>query len=408
MISVDRALQIVLDNTRILDKIEVSALDSLGMVLADEIVSKEDIPPYDTVMIDGYALRSADVTRCGQTAPVVLELDGEAKVGTIWKDTIQAGHAVKVPVGSAMPEGADTIVSSEHAVRDSSSKVKIYKTERPGEGIFLKGSDIVTGSPVLNEGRVLTVADIGVLGAIGQSVVSCYRKPKVSFFAYGNDLISPEDPFTTGKIRASNCMALQCQLNEYGAAPVNLGIIGSDTNLLKQKVEKAIESDMFIASVGSSLDDFDSVKSILQRLGMDLKFWKVAIKPGKPVIFGTINGLPVFGLSNNHLSSMVVLEQFIKPAIHKMQGKRDFRRTEVIARLDKDIKGGGGLTYFVRAEVKVTDDGFLAIPAGSKTSQSVRAFCSANGFIIVPQQVSQINAGEMVKVMIVSDLSSLG
>ena len=149
------------------------------------------------------------------------------------------------------------------------------------------------------------------------------------------------------------------------------------------------------------------MKAMLQRVGMDLKFWRVAIRPGKPLIFGTFNGVPIFGLSSNILSSMVVLEQFIRPAIMKMQGRRELRRAEVVARLGKDLNGGGGITHFVRAEVRVTDDGFMAMPAGSRNSPSVRAFSTANGFIVMPPEVEHIRAGEMVKVQIVSDPSNL-
>jgi molybdopterin molybdotransferase len=134
-----------------------------------------------------------------------------------------------------------------------------------------------------------------------------------------------------------------------------------------------------------------------------MKFWRVAIRPGKPLIFGTYNSIPVFGLPGNCLSSMVILEEFIRPAILKMQGRRDIRRMEVVARLEKDVKGGGGMTHFVRAEVKVTDDGFLVAPSGSRTTQSVMPFCSANAFIVIPQDINFLNAGDLARVQLISD-----
>jgi molybdopterin molybdotransferase len=403
MITVEKALQIVLENTPVLGPVLLPILDARGMVLADDIVSEEDMPPFDMAMIDGFGLRSDDIVKSGQTTPVTLKLDGESRVGFPWQEVVQSGHAVKVTAGSALPEGTDTIVSSEDAVRESAQKVKIYKYQKPGESIFVKGGDIIAGTPVLSTGKVLSGADIGVLASIGKSEVKCHRRPSVSFFACGNELIPPDQPLQTGKIRAANSFTLQCQLTEYGARPVNLGVVNGDPDQVKSCVEKALESDMFITTSGLSLEDFDCIKAVLQRIGMDLKFWKVAIKPGKPLIFGTFDGIPVFGLPGNYLSAMVVLEEFVRPAILKMQGKRDIRRAEVVARLDREVKGGGGMTHFIRAEIKVTDDGFLAIPAGSRTSPSVRAFSSANGFIVVPQEVAYISPGEMVKVQIISE-----
>jgi molybdopterin molybdotransferase len=403
MITVERALQIVLENTPVLNPIAVPILDARGMVLAEDIVSSDDIPPFDMSLLDGYAMRSDDIFRCGQSAPATLKLDGEVKVGCPWADIVQPGHAIKIAAGAPLPEGTDTIVSSDDAARENARKLHVYKYEKPGENIYVKGGDIEAGTPVFAKGRVLTGADIGCLAAIGKNEVQCHRRPRVSFFASGNDLIAPDQPMQNGKIRAGNTFAMQCQLLQYGAEPINLGVVGADSDEVKLYVEKAMTSDMFITTAGSSIVDFDFVKGVLQQIGMDMKFWKVAIKPGKPIIFGTFNHTPVFGLSGNHLSSMVILEEFIRPAILKMQGKRDLKRTEVVARLEREVKGGGGMTSFIRAEVKLTDDGFLAIPAGPRTSASVMAFSSANGFIVMPQDINYYNAGDLVRVQIISE-----
>jgi molybdopterin molybdotransferase len=373
------------------------------MVLAEDIISQDDIPPFDMAIIDGFALRSEDIVRSSQSSPTTLKLDGEVKVGCSWKDILQAGHSIKIVSGAPLPEGTDTIVSLEDAVRDNASRLKIYKYEKPGENIFVKGGDITVGTPVLMKGKTLTGADIGVLAAIGKNTVLCHRKPKVSFFASGNDLVAHDQPLQDGKVRAGNHVILQCQLTDYGAEPINLGIFGTDCDEVKSNIEKAMESDMFITSAGASMDDFDFIKGTLQKFGLDIKFWKVAIRPGKPMIFGTFKNKPVFGLPGNCLSSIVILEEFIRPAVMKMQGKKEIRRMEVVAKLDKDVKGGGGVTHFVRAEVRITENGFLAIPAGSRTSPSVMPFCAANGFIVVPQEINYFNSGDNVKVQIISE-----
>jgi molybdopterin molybdotransferase len=407
MITVEKALQIVLDHTHLLEPIEVPILKSVGMVLAEEIVSTEDVPAFDMATIEGYALRSADISCADRGKPVILILDGEIKVGDCWDEIVKKGHALKVAAGSALPEGVDTVISSENGVRETSKKVRIYRAQKPGEHIFARGGDVEAGSLMFQPGRLLGAADLGVLSAIGRSKVLCFRHPRVSFFSSGNDLIQPDEPAQSGKLRPGTPCTIQTCLSEYGAEPIDLGIFGIDPDQIKSRLERARESDLLIASVGSSFSDFDSMKGILQRMGLDLKFWRVAVRPGKPIIFGTLDCLPVFGLLGNIVSSMVVMEQFVRPAVLKMQGRREVRRTEIIARLGKDINGGGGVTHFVRAEVKVTDDGFLAVPAGSRNSSSLKAFCTANGFIVMPPEVDYIRAGELVRVQIISDLSSL-
>jgi molybdopterin molybdotransferase len=407
MITVEKALQIVLDHTHLLEPVEVPILKGTGMVLAEEIVATEDIPAFDMATVEGYALRTADICGADRGKPVFLALDGEIMVGGCWDSIVKPGHALKVAAGSALPEGVDTVVSAEYAVRETSRKVRIYKAQKPGDHIFARGGDVEAGSLIFQPGRILGAADIGVLSALGRNAILCFRHPKVSFFSSGNDLVQPDEPPQSGRLRPGTPCTIRTCLSGYGAEPVDLGIFRVDSEQIKDRLERARESDLLIASVGSSFSDFDTMKGILQKMGLDLKFWRVAVRPGKPIIFGMLDSLPVFGILGNILSSMIVLEQFIRPALLKMQGRREVRRTEIVARLGKDVNGGGGVTHFVRAEVKVTDDGFLVIPSGSRNSSSLRAFCSANGFIVMPPEVDYIRAGELVRVQIISDLSSL-
>jgi molybdopterin molybdotransferase len=404
MITIDKALQIVLESTQTLQPVKTPILDAYDLVLAEDIVSPEDFPPYDMALFDGYAMRSADILRSSNQAPVTLKLDGEAKIGLLWQDVVQPGHAVKVFAGGPLPEGVDTIVQPEHALRESANRLKVFKYEKPGEGIYLKGNDIGINSIVINKGKILTSSDIGVLAVIGETEVFCYPKPSVAIFASGQDLIHPGESLCDAKMRAGSIYTLQCQLSEYGAVPTNYGIISMELSDLKKYIDLALKCDMIIAAAGSALEDFDYLKTALQRFGLDLKFWKVAIKPGKPLIFGTLEGRPVFGIGNNQLSTMVVLEEFVRPAICKMQGRKETRRLEVTARLDKDLKGSNGVTSYVRAEIKLLEDGFLAVPTGSKTSHSVNALASANGFIVIPPNAGAINSGETVRVQIISEI----
>ncbi len=381
MISADKALRIVLDHTRTLEADTVPVPLSFDMVLAQDIVAADDYPPFDKATIDGFALRSADIAASDRVKPSTLILDGEVRVGDTWETPLLPGHAVKVASGALLPDGADTVISGDYAVRESSKKVKIYKNEKPGEHIVIKGDDIEAGSLVFPKGRILNAADIGLLSGLGFHNISCYRKPRVAFFASGNDLIAPESPHCQGKFHPSAFYALHAQLLKYGAHALDLGIFKLDPELVKTRIDEARKGDMMVVTSGGSSGDFDYLKTILQKYGMDLKFWRVAIRPGKPFVFGMFDGIPVFGISDNLLSSMVVLEYFIRPSIMKMQGKAEDRRMEVKARLDKDIKGSDGITQFIRAEVRLT----------------------ANGFITLPPHIPGVAAGELVNVQIISD-----
>jgi molybdopterin molybdotransferase len=401
MISFEKAQQIVLDNTEVLETVSVALSESKGMVLAERLISEIDIPSFDIAAINGFAVRSSDVNGAAQRKPVTLILDGEIGAGEKWEGIVQSGHAVKVELGVPLPDGTDTIISGEFAVRENAQKVNIYKHNKPGEYIRIRGGEIEEGEPVFPEGKLIGPADIGYLAAIGKNFIKCHRKPRVAFFAAGNDLIAPDQPIEMGKTRAANIFTIQAKLIEYGAEPINLGINKVATDDLKYKIDKAKNADMIIVTAGSSFNDFDTVKQILQQIGMDLKFWKVAMKPGKPFIFGEFDGIPVFGISGNHLSSIIALEEFVRPAIMKMLGMPNIKRTEVVAILQNNVKSSTGITNFIRTEVKLTDDGFLAIPGGNKAN-SVKSYTSANGFIVVPEDVVLIEAGEKVKVQVIS------
>lgn len=403
MISFEKAQQIVLDHTKVLEPVKVPVMESVGMVLADDVISGFDIPSADMAKIGGFAIKSMDAINSGQRNPASLIIDGDIKAGDKWNYVVKSGHAIRVEAGAPLPEGADTIIPTDNIVRENAKKVNIYKREKPGEYISMKGGEIEEGEIVFSKGRVLNPSDMGALAALGMTEVLCYRKPKVSFFVSGNDLIAPDQSDDMGKTRSANTFAIQAHLQEFGAIPDNLGIIDVDQDSIMSQVEKAAKSDMLIVSTGPSLNVFEKVKAVLQKIGMDLKFWKVAIRPGKPLTFSTYNDIPVFGISENQISTAVVLEEFVRPAILKMCGRREVRRTEVVARLDREIKGGGGKTHFVGAEIKLVDDGFIAIPENNMPSKAIRAFTTANGLIVIPPSVNNIEAGEMVRVQIIGN-----
>lgn len=405
MISVEKALQVILDSVEVQEPVATPILSARGKVLAEDIVSPENIPSFDYASITGYALRSADAAKASSSNPVQLHLDGELLPGQQWQKLVKPKHVVRISMGAPLPEGADTVLLEEHGVRQSSKKVLIYRAAHQGENIRLKGEDIAQGTIVLSVGKKLNAADIGILSALGFTEIKCYRTPKISFLTTGSELTESLGPLPTGLIRSSNRYALYSQLAEYGAEPVDLGLTNHKKEIIQKKVNEGLDYDMFISSAGPANEDFAYIKKILEQMGMDIKFWKVAIRPGKPMIFGTLGNVPVFGLSGHPFSFYVVLEQFIRPAIMKMMGRQIIKRTEVQATLARDIKGTNGVTTFMRGVVTLNENGFTVVPTFKKT-YSVRAFSTVNGLIVVPADSSYIKAGDKVRVQIIAEPES--
>jgi len=406
MISVDKALQIVLDLTKVLEPVSIPILEARGRVLAEDIVSSEDVPAFDYAMMSGYALDSKFAAGASCKCPIEIYIDGELFPGKNWPKAIEPGHAVKITSGAPIPEGADSVLLDEHIVRQTNGKGMIYKQPIAGENIRKKGEDIVKGTLVLTKGKRLNAADISILSALGLNEVKCHRQPRVSFLVTGSAFSESDGPLPYGMMRCSNRFALYSQLAEYGAHPVDLGIAGHDREAIQQKILEGLEHDMLLSSIGPALEDFTFVKKILERVGMDIKFWKVAIKPGKPLIFGICGNTPIFGMSGHPYSSFIVLEQFVRPALMKMMGMSVTRRTEVLATLTRDIRGEDGVTTYIRGIVTLTENGFQVAPA-LRNNSSLRAFSTVNGLIVVPPNAGYIQSGEKIRVQIIAEPESL-
>jgi molybdopterin molybdotransferase len=402
MISIDKALQIIVDSVELLEPVTMPILEGRGKVLAEDVISRENIPAYNYATIPGCALRACDTVGASAASPIEVFIDGELMPGMPWLTPLKPKHAVKICSGAAVPEEADSILPEEHLVRQSNGRLLVYKSTQPGDNIRIKGEDIGSGTLVLPKGKKLNAADIGTLSVIGLNEVKCYRAPKVAFLITGSAIAENDGPLPDYMMRSSIRYTLHSQLEEYGAQPVDLGIAGHNREDITQKIVEGLMYDMFISSIGPAQEDFVYVKKVLERLGMDTKFWKVAIKPGKPLIYGTVGKMPVFGLSGHPFSSFVVLEQLVRPALMKMMGMQAIRRTEVLATLTKDIRGDDGVTCFIRGVVKLNDNGFSVTPA-IRRSNSVKVFSTVNGIIIVPPNTGYLKTGDRVRVQILAD-----
>ncbi|MCP4583412.1 MAG: molybdopterin molybdotransferase MoeA [candidate division Zixibacteria bacterium] len=402
MISVEKAVQIVLDSMDVLESVKVPILSARGRVLGEDIVSAENIPSFDYAAINGYALRSEDIANTSANKPIQLSLDGELMPGSSWDKQLKPKHIVKISSGAQIPKDADCVIQEEHVVRQTSKKVLVYKSVPSGDHIRFKGEDISKGTLTLAKGKKLNAHDIGMMSAIGITEVECHRNPRIAFLTSGKGLADNCGPLPANTIRPSNRYTLYSQLSEYGAEPVDLGLAGNDKQSIQTKIIEGLDYDMFISTVGPSMDDFTFAKRMLEQLGMDIKFWRVAIKPARPFIFGICGDIPVFGLSGHPFSFFIILEQFIRPAIMKMTGCPIVKRTEVQATLTRDLRADNGSTSFTRGTVSISDTGFDVTPE-LKKSNSIRAFSTANGLIVIPANSGYLSAGSKVTVQILAD-----
>ena len=322
MISVEDAQKSILDMIRPMGRERAGLLNSLGRVLAEDVHSSRAIPPWNNSAMDGYALRAEDVAGASRETPKALRVIEEIQAGVVATREVGPGEAIKIMTGAPIPGGADAVVLVEETERISGDEVHIFLSVREGEAVRLAGEDVKPGETVLAQGARLGPASLGMLANIGRPSVYVYQKPRVAILATGEELVDLGDTPDVGQIFNSNSYALAAQVLEAGGEPLLLGIARDNAEDLQRHIEDGLAADLMITSGGVSVGDFDLVKSTLGGLGNDMRFWRVRMKPGKPMAFGVLNDKPVFGLPGNPVSTMVSFELFVRPSLLKMQGHK--------------------------------------------------------------------------------------
>ncbi|HKZ46947.1 MAG TPA: gephyrin-like molybdotransferase Glp [Thermodesulfobacteriota bacterium] len=402
MISVEAALEIILSGIKPLGMERINILSSLGRVLGEDITASTDNPPWDNSAMDGYALKAIDTKTASKNKPVILKVIEDLPAGYTAKKTIKKGEAIRIMTGAPMPKGADAVLMVEDTekseIRSKKSEVKIFREARLGDNIRKAGEDFRKGDIVLTKGISIRSAEIGMLAAVGKPVIYAHQRPKVAVLSTGDELVEIDETPTDGKIRNSNSYAIAAQVKIYGAIPVQLGIARDNKKDLREKLEFGLTADCIVSSGGVSVGDFDFVKDVLKEMGSDMRFWKVAMKPGKPLAFGVIGGKPAFGLPGNPISSMVAFEQFAMPAILKMMGKSEVFKRVFDALLTKPIKKKPGRVHFVRAALEQKNGQFYAAPLEGQGSGILSSMVKANCLIILPEDAKDIEKDSKVKV----------
>ncbi len=399
MISVEQARDRILSSIRVNQPVEVPLTDSLGRVLAEDIVADIHIPPFDNSAMDGYALLSADTREAEETNPVRLEVLEDLPAGYVARRSLVAGQAIRIMTGAPMPAGADAVVPVEFTQRGD-GVVLVKKAVKRGENVRKAGEDIREGEKVLARGTRVGPAEMGLLSSLGRARVTVYRAPVVGIISTGDELVPVEEKLRPGKIRDSNSYTLWGMVRETGAVPRRLGIVGDDAEALKSAILDHLEEvDAYITSGGVSVGDYDMVKEVLAHLG-EIDFWKVSMRPGKPQAFGFIGGKPLFGLPGNPVSVMVSFEQFVRPALLKMMGSRELYRPEVEAEIETPMGRSTGRVEFIRVILREEEGRFKARVTGPQGSGILRSMALGHGLAVLGEEVGRLEPGERVKVQL--------
>ncbi len=400
MISVEAALSQILAAIRPLGLEKVNLLDALGRVIGEDIVASRPIPPKDNSAMDGYALRSADSRGASPEKPVVLDVIEDIPAGAIPRKRVGQGQAARIMTGAPVPVGADAVMRMEDTEKDGQA-VKVFVEATVGQDVRLAGEDVRTGETVISCGDMIRPAEIGMLAALGRSFISVYQKPLIAILATGDELVDVDEHPSPWQIISSNSYALAAQVLDCGAIPLQIGIAKDTREDLMAKLHSALRADLIISSGGVSVGDYDLVKDIMKEVGNRMQFWQVAMRPGKPLAFGAMKGVPLFGLPGNPVSSMVSFEQFVRPSILKMMGHRNLFRKTIRALLKESIDKKKGTRHFIRARITFEDGRYRAVSTGEQGSGILKSMVHANGLIVLPEDAASVKAGDMVTVQLI-------
>ena len=399
MIKAEEALKTILENIRPLDCENVPITSALGCAIGESIVSGRTIPPLANSAMDGYAVVAGDTAFASKTKPVFLDVLEDVPAGKVATQPIRKGQAIRIMTGAPLPDGADAVVRVEDTEAQA-GRVKIFVTAAPGLDIREAGEDVKTGELVIPKGAVLRAAEIGMLAALGRSYVSVHQRPVVAVVSTGDELVEVDETPGPGKIVNSNGYSLAALVLEAGGIPLQVGIARDNREDLLAKFHAASRADIVISSGGVSVGDYDLVKDIMAEIGSRIQFWRVAMRPGRPLAFGLLGGKPLFGLPGNPVSSMVSFEQFIRPSILKMRGYPGIYRRAVRAEMTEGYKKKQGLKYFLRARVELRDGKYVAALTGEQGSGILKSMVLANGLVVLPEDTTSVKPGDEVAVQL--------
>jgi len=397
LLSVEDAQERILGSVGRLDSESVPILTALGRTLAHAVHSTMSVPPFANSSMDGFAVRSSDVTHASDDHVKHLAVAGHLAAGNMPIDALTSDHCVRIMTGAPVPFGADAVIPFEE-VKETDSGIEVNAPVRPGNCLRPAGNDMNPGDLVLKAGTVLHAPQLAVLAAVGSGIVNVVRRPVVAILATGDELVEPGAPLASGQIYNSNTPMLAAAVQEAGAVPHVLRVASDDPASIEETLRESADADLLVTAGGASVGDYDYMKDVLEE-GGEVGFWRVRMRPGKPLLFGSYHGVPLVGLPGNPTSAMVTFEQFVRPTIRHMLGMHLYRPT-ARARATDTIENRGRRRSYVRVRLAFDGEGLTATPSGSQDSAMLLPLAQADGLLVVPEESEEVRAGEFATVQI--------
>jgi molybdopterin molybdotransferase len=389
-----RVIEIATKNRRSPATEQEKLSDALGRILADVVKADRDYPPFDRSTRDGYAVRSVDATKPGAN----LEVIGEIKAGDTFAEEIRAGQCVQIMTGAAVPRGADAVVMIEHTQREG-NRITLHRAPEAGQNIVPCGSESRAGTILMRPGARLGYAELALLAQVGRAEVKVTKKPRVAILSTGDEVVEVDKAPGPFQIRNSNTVSLAAQVQLAGGEPMPLPNSPDNEVVLRQSMETGLAADALVLSGGVSMGKYDLVEKVMRELGAEFFFDAVAMRPGKPAVFGICRGKLVFGLPGNPVSTMVTFELFVVPALDILGGAVPRPLPLLKAKLAAPIKQKAALSHFLPAVVDWSSGEAVVRELPWQGSGDIVALAQANAFLVVPQAKLEWNAGEWIDVM---------
>jgi molybdopterin molybdotransferase len=397
LLPLEDAIDRVLATVAPLDVEKVRLEAGLGRVLAEDVAAGEPVPAFANSAMDGFAVRAADVEHACGERPVSLRVTAESRAGMPTDVTLAAGEAVAISTGAALPRGADTVIRLEDVQRED-GYVLLRRGARGGQDVRQAGEDARAGQTVLHAGTRLGAAELGVLGTLGRERANCARRARVAVLVSGDELVAPGQPRGAGAVRDANSFSIPALATLEGAEVCGVARVGDDATGTRSAIAAAArDADVLVISGGVSVGPHDHVRPSLRELGAQEAFWGIALKPGRPTWFGTLDGTAVFGLPGNPVSIMATFLLLVRPAIARMSGVIRARR-RASATLGEQLRKPAGRTHAVRCGLRLTRAGVEARPTGAQGSHILTSMIGAHALALLPREATVVAAGERVEV----------
>ncbi len=412
MLRVAEAVDRITGDVSALDTEHVPLLDAMGRVLAEDARAPYTLPACNNSAMDGYAVRATELAGASAGAPRAFHVVETVSAGQFPTRAITTGEATRIMTGAPLPMGADCVVRVEDT-DGGVDAVRAFNDRDAGKNVRARGEDFREGDVVLAAGQPLGAAQVGILASLGQATVRVHRAPRVAILGSGDELVDLDefDRVVAGeRIVASNSYTLHALVRAAGGVPVPMGNARDTPHAMRDIFTRAIEAkpDLIVSSAGISVGEFDYTRDALGALGAELKFWKVRMRPGAPVGFGVVAGIPWIGLPGNPVSAMVTFELFVRPAILRMLGHARLHRRPVAVTLEEPVQIGAGLTHFLRAVVTARPDGELtARLTGPQGSGILTSMARANALLVVPEDQPRHEAGSRLSALLLTPSADL-